>query len=160
MYIAGCSCLTTALSLFILLQVASNPAHGSTITRRGGGWFQQNQLHAGARDRDTLVVDVSDRVAYSLNPSFKKPSYMRRISARRHSPVADVVLPCMASGIKPITYSWTLNGRPLSKKKRMKFNDDRSVGLLFFFFVTFRLVAVSEREKKYHRAGLGFSELR
>lgn len=132
MYLAGCSCLTT-LSLFFLLKTSIQPTHGSTITRRGGSRrFQQNQYHAGARDRDAMVVDVTDRVAYSLNPSFKKPSYMRRMSARSHSPVADVVLPCMASGIKPITYSWKLNGQPLSKKKRMKFNDDRSVEFSFF----------------------------
>ena len=129
----GC-CFTT---LLLLLQLVVH-ARASTITRRDGdgGRYQNrhHQNHPRSRDSDPLVVDVSSssRIAYSLNPSFKKPSYMRRMSARRHSPVTDVVLPCMASGVKPITYSWTLNGRALSKKKRLKFNDDRLVFSLFY----------------------------
>ena len=109
--------------------------HGATITRGRKVRLNKNSdgmiINNGGPADLTQGVDVRP---YSLNPSFKKPSYMRRTSLRSHTPASDVVLPCMASGIKPITYTWTLDGKPLSRRKRLKFNDDRYVMISFFLF--------------------------
>ncbi|XP_066918796.1 fibroblast growth factor receptor-like 1 [Clytia hemisphaerica] len=85
---------------------------------------QKFVVHGNTISRNRQEVDAKP---YSLNPSFKKPSYMRHITARKHIPATDVILPCMATGVKPITYSWRFNGKPLSKRKRLKFTDDSSI---------------------------------
>jgi hypothetical protein len=63
--------------------------------------------------------------SFSLNPSFRKPTYMRHVTARKHAPASDVILPCMTTGVKPITYTWKFNGKRLNRRKRLRITDGR-----------------------------------
>ncbi|XP_057309057.1 contactin-4-like [Hydractinia symbiolongicarpus] len=67
------------------------------------------------------------KLQQSSNPSFRKPKFMRYISEKRHNPGSDVILPCMSSGIRPIIYTWKLNGEVIEKRHRIKFAHKKSM---------------------------------
>lgn len=93
----------------------------------GGRYVVERKSFSSSLSSST-PSSVSKAMSYSLNPSFLKPTYMRYINSKTHTPGTDVVLVCMTSGVKPITYTWFYNGHIIQEhgsRKRLKFNEER-----------------------------------
>lgn len=86
-----------------------------------------------AGERKTSSPSTS---SHALNPSFRKPTYMRYVNSKKHTPGKDVILVCMTTGVKPITHTWLYNGNIIQEngnKKRLKFVEDRLVRFCLLF---------------------------
>ncbi|XP_065671591.1 fibroblast growth factor receptor-like 1 isoform X1 [Hydra vulgaris] len=63
----------------------------------------------------------------SLNPSFRKPLFMKYSNSKIYTHGNDLILTCMATGEKPLKYTWMYNGEVIAAKKRLKFAEDQSM---------------------------------
>ena len=53
------------------------------------------------------------------NPAFTSPRSMRHIADKVHSEGYDIELPCKATGMQPLTYTWFVNGVRFKRKYRL-----------------------------------------
>ena len=73
-----------------------------------------------------LSNDIETKHRYfSLNPSFQQPTLMTYLSSKRHIRGNDILLPCLSTGAKPMLYTWTFNGKDISRRHRIKFAHEK-----------------------------------